>query len=97
MPRRPRLELPGCAIHLTQRGVNRCAVFLDDEDVWRKVCKLKGRLIFGFGLFDLLLVLYYSPNGLGIDYMMLLMATMAITFIIAYFYAKNQYFKKYDN
>ena len=32
MPRRPRLELPGCAMHLTQRGVNRCAVFLDDED-----------------------------------------------------------------
>jgi putative transposase len=32
MPRRPRLELPGCAMHLTQRGVNRCAVFLDDDD-----------------------------------------------------------------
>ena len=32
MPRRPRLELAGCPMHLTHRGNNRCAVFLDDED-----------------------------------------------------------------
>lgn len=30
--RRPRLELPGVPLHITQRGVNRAAVFLDDED-----------------------------------------------------------------
>ena len=32
MPRRPRLDLPGFPVHLTQRGVNRGAVFLDDGD-----------------------------------------------------------------
>ncbi len=32
MPRQPRLELPGIPMHVTQRGVNRCAIFLDDDD-----------------------------------------------------------------
>lgn len=32
MPRRPRLELPGLPLHVTHRGVNRAATFLDDED-----------------------------------------------------------------
>jgi len=32
MPRQPRLELPGVPMHVLQRGVNRCAIFLDDED-----------------------------------------------------------------
>lgn len=32
MPRRPRLELPGVPLHVIQRGVNRCAIFIDDED-----------------------------------------------------------------
>lgn len=32
MPRRPRLELPEIPLHITHRGVNRAAVFLDDED-----------------------------------------------------------------
>jgi putative transposase len=32
MPRRPRLELPGVPMHIVQRGVNRAAVFIDDED-----------------------------------------------------------------
>lgn len=35
MPRRPRLELPGLPLHVTQRGVNRAATFLDDEDFAR--------------------------------------------------------------
>lgn len=30
--RRPRLELPGIPMHLTHRGVNRAATFLDDDD-----------------------------------------------------------------
>lgn len=30
--RRPRLELPGIPLHITHRGVNRAATFLDDED-----------------------------------------------------------------
>jgi len=32
MPRRPRLELPGIPLHITQRGVNRAATFLDAQD-----------------------------------------------------------------
>lgn len=32
MPRRARLELPGIPLHITQRGVNRGAVFVDDDD-----------------------------------------------------------------
>lgn len=32
MPRRPRLELPGVPMHIVQRGVNRAAVFINDED-----------------------------------------------------------------
>jgi hypothetical protein len=68
--------------------------FFEDEEVWRKVRKLRGRLIFGFGLIGLLAVFYFSPNSLGIEYMYLGM--MAITFVITYFYAKSQYFKKFN-
>jgi putative transposase len=32
MPRQPRIELPGVPLHVTQRGVNRCAIFVDDVD-----------------------------------------------------------------
>ncbi|HTA66075.1 MAG TPA: transposase [Xanthomonadaceae bacterium] len=32
MPRRARLELPGVPLHVTQRGVNRGATFVDDDD-----------------------------------------------------------------
>lgn len=32
MPRRTRLELPGYPLHVIQRGVNRCAIFVDDLD-----------------------------------------------------------------
>lgn len=32
MPRRPRLEVPGLPLHVTHRGVNRAATFLDEED-----------------------------------------------------------------
>lgn len=32
MPRRPRLEIPGIPLHITRRGVNRAAVFVDDDD-----------------------------------------------------------------
>lgn len=31
-PRSARLELPGVPLHVTQRGVNRCAIFRDDRD-----------------------------------------------------------------
>lgn len=32
MPRCPRLEFPGFPLHVTQRGVNRCAIFVDNID-----------------------------------------------------------------
>jgi putative transposase len=32
MPRRPRLQLADTPLHVTQRGVNRCAIFVDDLD-----------------------------------------------------------------
>jgi putative transposase len=32
MPRRPRLYIPGVPLHVIQRGVNRCAIFIDDVD-----------------------------------------------------------------
>ncbi len=32
MPRTPRIESPLIPMHITQRGINRCRVFLDDED-----------------------------------------------------------------
>lgn len=32
MPRRSRFELPGTLLHAIQRGMNRCAVFVDDVD-----------------------------------------------------------------
>ncbi|TAN06333.1 MAG: transposase [Rhodanobacteraceae bacterium] len=32
MPRKPRLHLAGIPLHVTQRGVNRCAIFVDDTD-----------------------------------------------------------------
>jgi putative transposase len=35
MPRRPRLELAGVPLHVTHRGINRAATFLDDEDFIR--------------------------------------------------------------
>jgi putative transposase len=31
-PRAARLELPGVPLHVTQRGVNRCAIYHDDHD-----------------------------------------------------------------
>jgi putative transposase len=35
MPRQPRLELPGIPLHITQRGVNRAATFIDTGDYTR--------------------------------------------------------------
>lgn len=32
MPRQPRLHIAGIPLHVTQRGVNRCAIFADDAD-----------------------------------------------------------------
>ncbi|WP_051084230.1 transposase [Rudaea cellulosilytica] len=40
MPRRPRLVIAGIPLHITQRGVNRAATFIDDED-----CELYRELL----------------------------------------------------
>ncbi|MCX7513174.1 transposase [Frateuria sp. STR12] len=32
MPRLPRLELQGVPLHVTQRGTNKGAIFIDDDD-----------------------------------------------------------------
>lgn len=56
MPRLPRLELPGIPLHVTQRGVNRCAIFIDDADrhhyrrLLRDACRKHGVAIHAFVL-----------------------------------------------
>lgn len=58
MPRLPRLELPGIPLHVTQRGVNRCAIFIDDADrhhyrrVLRDACRRHDVAIHAFVLMD---------------------------------------------
>jgi putative transposase len=58
MPRQPRLEIPGIPLHVTQRGVNRCAIFLDDADrhhyrrLLRDACRKHGVAIHAFVLMD---------------------------------------------
>ncbi len=58
MPRTPRLELPGIPLHVTQRGVNRCAIFLDDNDrhhfrrLLREACRKHDVEIHAFVLMD---------------------------------------------
>ena len=58
MPRQARIEVPGVPMHVTQRGVNRCAIFLDDEDrhhyrrLLREACLNHGVLIHAYVLMD---------------------------------------------
>ena len=58
MPRQPRLELPGVPMHVTQRGVNRCAMFLDDADrhhyrrLLREACQRHDVAVHAFVLMD---------------------------------------------
>ncbi|MES2520957.1 MAG: hypothetical protein V4585_22775 [Bacteroidota bacterium] len=72
------------------------SIYFEDEDIWRKYCKLRGRLFFIFGVIGLSLVFYLSPEGLGRNSTMIIFGTMLITFILTYFYAKREYFKKFD-
>ena len=44
MPCQARLEIPSVPVHVTQRGVNRCAVFLNDNDRQRGRRKLSRAL-----------------------------------------------------
>lgn len=56
MPRAPRLELPGHPLHVTQRGVNHCAIFVDDADrhhyrhLLREACRAHGARVHAFVL-----------------------------------------------
>ncbi|MEA5459718.1 hypothetical protein VB796_11735 [Arcicella sp. LKC2W] len=72
------------------------SMYFEDEDIWRKVSIFRGRIIFGIGLLGLLAVLYYSPKGIGIEYMFLLLVDIATFFVLTYFYAKREYLKKFD-
>ena len=58
MPRRPRLTLPGIPLHVTQRGVNRAAIFIDDQDrhhyrrLLRDTCVKQSVALHAFVLMD---------------------------------------------
>lgn len=49
MPRRARLEIPDIPLHIIQRGVNRCAVFMDADD-YRHYLKLLSNASEKFGI-----------------------------------------------
>jgi putative transposase len=71
MPRRARLELPGIPMHVTQRGVNRCAIFIDEQDrhhyrrVLREACRKHDVAVHAFVLMDNHVHLLLSANQTG--------------------------------
>ena len=71
MPRQPRLDLPGLPVHVTQRGVNRCAIFLDDDDrrhyrrLLRETCSKYAIAIHAFVLMDNHVHMLLTPNEQG--------------------------------
>lgn len=68
MPRRARLVLPGQPLHVTQRGVNRAAIFIDDEDrhdyrrLLRLACSQHHVAIHAFVLMDNHVHLLLTPE-----------------------------------
>lgn len=68
MPRRARLVLPNQPLHVTQRGVNRAAIFLDDEDrhhyrrLLRAACSAHHVAIHAFVLMDNHVHLLLTPR-----------------------------------
>jgi putative transposase len=68
MPRRARLVLPNQPLHVTQRGVNRAAIFLDDEDrhhyrrLLREACSVYCVAIHAFVLMDNHVHLLLTPQ-----------------------------------
>lgn len=71
MPRRPRLELPGLPMHVTQRGVNRCAIFIVDDDrhhyrrLLREACSKYAVTLHAFVLMDNHVHLLLTPTQAG--------------------------------
>ena len=69
MPRRARLVLPNQPLHVTQRGVNRAAIFLDDEDrhhyrrLLREACSAYRVAIHAFVLMDNHVHLLLTPQA----------------------------------
>ena len=90
------MMLYGNYYSLTPMPPTNVSIYLEDEDVWRKVSAFRGRLLFIIGIIGLLSVFYYSPSGLGMEYMYFALVIMAVIFITTYFYAKQQYNRKFD-
>lgn len=69
MPRSPRLVLPGIPLHVIQRGVNRAALFVDDEDrrhylrLLRNACRRCGVAIHAFVLMGNHVHLLLTPSA----------------------------------
>lgn len=69
MPRSPRLVLPGIPLHVIQRGVNRAALFVDDEDrrhylrLLRTACRKHGVAIHAFVLMGNHVHLLITPSA----------------------------------
>lgn len=69
MPRRARLVLPHQPLHVTQRGVNRAAIFFDDEDrhhyrrLLRKSCAEHDVAVHAFVLMDNHVHLLLTPGS----------------------------------
>ena len=71
MPRRARLVLPHQPLHVTQRGVNRAAIFIDDEDrhhyrrLLREACVDQQVAVHAFVLMDNHVHLLLTPTTAG--------------------------------
>ena len=71
MPRLPRLELPGMPLHVTQRGINKGAIFLDAEDRYhfrrllRRALRDHGIALHAFVLMDNHFHLLLTPDAVG--------------------------------
>jgi len=71
MPRQARIEVPGIPVHVTQRGVNRCAIFVDDQDrhhyrsLLRDACRDHAVQVHAYVLMDnhVHLLLYSEQPG----------------------------------
>ena len=71
MPRLPRLELSGVPLHVTQRGINKGAIFLDEDDrhhfrrLLRRAFRDHGIALHAFVLMDNHFHLLVTPDAVG--------------------------------
>ncbi|MCX7513173.1 transposase [Frateuria hangzhouensis] len=72
MPRLPRLELQGVPLHVTQRGTNKGAIFIDDDDrhdfrrLLRSAFNEHGIDLHAFVLMDNHFHLLVTPHAVGV-------------------------------